>query len=324
MKPDAPNTCAPWTTDMFHYQINPESDVPIYRQLVNQINAQIRSGALKTGTQLPTVREMAERLHLSCGTVKHVYDTLQEMGDIEMTRRRGTFVKYVRRDTDSRKQQAMYAIDHMIRQLSDLNFSPAEIQIFLNLKMREWGLKWSGIRIAVVTDYPEASGALNRQLSQIGNVQVNVYPLSQLRDYPYHVDEQNDVILASVRDTQRLSMLLPDADKVIRVAFHTAEECVSALASCTHEVVGVLCESDGFFELVRSYLPRGCRAVRAENPTCAPEVIVYAEGDGRISSFTGQKIPLSYQLDEGSTLYLEERISKIRDERQQWPGALRA
>ena len=137
---------------MFHYNINPESDVPIYRQLVDQINAQIRSGALPNGTQLPTVREMAEKLHLSCGTVKHVYDRLQEMGDIEMTRRRGTFVKYVRKDQDSRKQQAMNAIDHMIRQLSELNFSPAEIQIFLNLKMREWGLKWSGLRVTVITD----------------------------------------------------------------------------------------------------------------------------------------------------------------------------
>ena len=38
------------------------------------INAQIRSGALKNGTQLPTVREKAEQLRLSCGTVKHVYD----------------------------------------------------------------------------------------------------------------------------------------------------------------------------------------------------------------------------------------------------------
>lgn len=308
---------------MFQYQINPESDMPIYRQLVNQISAQIRSGALKTGAQLPTVREMAEMLHLSCGTIKHVYDTLQEMGDIEMTRRRGTFVKYVRRDTDSRKKQAMNAIDHMIRKLSDLNFSPAEIQIFLNLKMREWGLKRSGISIAVVTDYPEAAGALNRQLSQIGNVQVNVYPLSQLHNYPYHLDEQNDVILASVRDAQWLSMLLPDANKVIRVAFHTDPECVTALASCASKEIGVLCESEGFFELVRSYLPKSCIPCRVKEPAHAPETVVYAEGAGRIDGFSGQLIPLSYRLDEGSMLYLEERISKIRDERQLWPGALR-
>lgn len=309
---------------MFQYHINPESNVPIYRQLVNQINAQIRSGALKTGTQLPTVREMAERLHLSCGTVKHVYDTLQEMGDIEMTRRRGTFVKYVRRDTDSRKQQAMYAIDHMIRKLSELNFSPAEIQIFLNLKMREWGLKWSGIRMAVVTDYPETAAALRRQLEQIGNVRVSVCSFSQLREYPYNLDEQNDVILASAVDAQRLSMLLPDTDKVIRVAFHTDPGCVAALAACTHEEIGVLCESEAFFQLVQSLLPPGCRACRAEEMSGLPDAAVFSEGDERIAAYGGQVIELSHRLDEGSMLYLQERISKIRDERQQWPGALRA
>lgn len=47
---------------MFRYHINPDSDTPIYRQLVEQINAEIKSGALKNGTQLPTVREMAQHM----------------------------------------------------------------------------------------------------------------------------------------------------------------------------------------------------------------------------------------------------------------------
>lgn len=311
---------------MFHYQINPDSEIPIYRQLVDQINAQIRSGALPTGTQLPTVRELAEKLHLSCGTVKHVYDRLQEMGNIEMTRRRGTFVKYVRHDTDSRKQQAMYAIDHMIRKLSELHFSPAEIQIFLNLKMREWGLKWSGIRIAVITEYTETAETLRRQLEQIGNVDVNVYPLSQLRAYPYNVDEQNDVILASAQDAQKLSLLLPDMGKVIRVAFHTDPACVAALAGCHHEKIGVACESEGFFDLVKSYLQRQEGLFRLDD--CCPEdldALVVADGyeDPYIKIFRGPIYAFSHRLDEGSMLYLEERINKIRDERQLWPGTLR-
>ena len=309
------------------YQINPQSDVPIYRQLVSQISAQIRSGALKTGTQLPTVREMAKELGLSCGTVKHVYDTLQEMGDIEMTRRRGTFVKYARRDTDSRKQQAMHAIDHMIRKLSALNFSPAEIQIFLNLKMREWGLKWSGIRIAVVTELPEIAPALERQLSQIGNVHVSIYPLSQLREYPYHVDEQSDVILASAHDAQKLSKLLPGG-KVIRVAFYTDPACVSQLATCPAGRIGVVCQGEAFSGLVRELLPPAARHTLHNVSDSAEgfDALILAEGDQSpcLEGFGGQVYRLSHRLDEGSMLYLEERIGKIRDERQQWPGALRA
>ena len=324
---------------MFHYSIDPNSDTPIYRQLVDQINAQIRSGALKTGTQLPTVREMADMLHLSCGTVKHVYDCLQKMGDIEMTRRRGTFVKYVRSDRDSRKQQAMNAIDHMIRKLSELNFSPAEIQIFLNLKMREWGLKWSGLRVTVVTDYPELSPALEHQLGQMPNVQVNLCTMKQLREYPYSVDEQSDVILASAADGQKLAMLLPDSDKLIRVALRARESSVVALSEIKAGRVAVLCEEDGaLIQLVKRYLPEsvqsgaivltgGCEGLEEA------DVLVAAQGavekampqvQERIAQFALKRpvVTFACELDEGSMLYLEERIARLRDERQLWPNAL--
>ncbi|MBR6570453.1 MAG: GntR family transcriptional regulator [Clostridia bacterium] len=320
---------------MFQYQINPDSDVPIYRQLVDQINAQIRSGALRTGTQLPTVREMAQKLHLSCGTIKHVYDRLQEMGDIEMTRRRGTFVKYVRRDRDSRKQQAMTAIDQMIRKLSELNFSPAEIEIFLNLKMREWGLKWSGIRICMVTEYTELTAALEMQLSQLANVQATVYPLRQLREYPYSVDEQSDVILASSEDCQLLMPVLPDHSKLMRVAFFVEPSSIAALAGLVGRKVGVICEEEHFVRLVQRYLPEDAKAdlriLRGEKEAFddLDALIIPAGYEERLSADMQQKIadfrqnrpvcPFACRLDGGSMLYLEERISKLREERQLWP-----
>ena len=322
---------------MFHYHINPDSETPIYRQLVEQINAEIRSGVLKTGTQLPTVRQMADKLHLSCGTVKHVYDCLQEMGDIEMTRRRGTFVKYVRKGEDSRKVQAMHAIDSMIRKLMELNFSPAEIQIFLNLKMREWGLRWSGIRITVVTEYTEMAAALEKQLEEIGNVQVNVCPVNQLREYPYSIDEQSDVILTTQQDAQSVAYLLPDSEKVIRVAFQADVAGLMAAALCPAKCVGVLCESEAFWALAKQYLPPQCQAVRVTEKDFPDDVdaLVIAQGHAerldaemqkRLAQFEKEHAVylLAYRLDEGSMLYLGERINRIRDERQQWPGMLRA
>ena len=328
---------------MRRYSINPDSEIPIYRQLVDQINAEIRSGVLPTGTQLPTVREMAEQMHLSCGTVKRVYDRLQEMGDIEMTRRRGTFVKYVREDRDSRKVMAMTAIDRMIRQLTELNFSPAEIQIFLNLKMREWGLKWSGVRVAMVTDYVELSAALERQLSQLGNVRVSVCQLKQLREYPYSVDEQSDVILASAQDGQRLQSILPDGSKLIKLAFCVSPESAYALARCADGSLGVVCAELGLATLVAEQLPedvrRRLRVLEAgdidaraaffdglDAVVVAPDWEQYcdAELSRMIEGYRtdGALVPFDYRIDEGSMLYLEERINRIRDERQLLPGAL--
>ena len=329
---------------MHRYSINPDSDIPIYRQLVDQINAEIRSGVLPTGTQLPTVREMAEQMHLSCGTVKRVYDRLQEMGDIEMTRRRGTFVKYVREDRDSRKVMAMTAIDRMIRSLTDLNFSPAEIQIFLNLKMREWGLKWSGVRIAMITDCLELAPSLERQLSGIGNVRVSVCQLRQLREYPYSVDEQSDVILASARDGQRLQSILPDSAKLIKVAFALQSGSAYALAMQSGGTLGTVCTGTEFADLVAGQLPeevrRRMRVLRADNAAAreaffdgldavivAPDWDSYCDAElcHRLDVYrSGGRLTLfDYRIDEGSMIYLEERINRIRDERQLQPGALR-
>ena len=312
---------------MFRYNINPDSEIPVYRQLVDQINAQIRSGALKTGAQLPTVREMAEQMNLSCGTVKRVYDCLREMGDIEMTRRRGTFVKYVRQDRDSRKLQAMTAIDRMIRSLSDLNFSPSEIQIFLNLKMREWGVKWSGIRIALVTPCPELAPAMEDQLNAIGNVRVIICSPEQVREYPYSIDEEADVILASPEDSQKLLSILPDRSKLIKVAFRLEAASLYALAACRAEKIGVVCDGEAFVQLVRDHLPDDYPAqlvpLHRDAGFDGVDAAVLPCGMAPDANLTEKCIIFDYRIDDGSMIYLEERINRIREERQIQPGMLR-
>lgn len=308
---------------MFHYTLNPESSVPIYRQLVDQINARIRSGAMKNGTQLPTVREMAQKLHLSPGTVKKAYDCLQEMGDIEMTRRRGTFVKFVHRDKDSRKHQAMVAIDQMIRKMTELQFSPAEIQIFLNLKMREWGLKWTGLRVTVVTECPEIAPAVKKQLEGMPNVQCTVYPLRQLQEYPYSVDEQSDVILIPSEDESRIAHLLPDGEKLLRVAFAPDAGTLVNLSACAGKRIGVPGENVHLAQLMKKYIPgqdTNVALLGRERPVPGDmDVLVVPEGE--ICDSELPVIPFVYQLDKGSLLYLEERVGKMRHERQMWPAA---
>jgi len=322
---------------MFRYHIKPDSDTPIYRQLVDQINAEIRSGVLKNGTQLPTVREMAQLTGLSCGTIKRVYDCLQEMGDIEMTRRRGTFVKYVSVGRDSRKIQAMNAIDRMMRQLTELNFSPAEIQIFINLKMREWGLKWSGVRIAVAENCAECAAGIEEQLRQIGNITVSIWPLSQIREYPYGVDEQSDVILTSPENHQVLQSLLPDDEKLISVAMEPDRNFLFAVAAAREQRIGILCADASFADVVKNALPEGmrhaisvcttdgdadaflgqidCLIVSDDYEKSMPESL-----KEKIGTF-GNVIRFKYLIDRGSMLYLQERIGRIRDERQMRPGS---
>lgn len=92
--------------------LNQGGDLPLYKQLADEISAKIRSGALADGSKLPTVRELADRMNIARGTVKHAYDELDKLGFIEMTQGRGTFVLTRADDAKTgKKERAMLAID---------------------------------------------------------------------------------------------------------------------------------------------------------------------------------------------------------------------
>jgi GntR family transcriptional regulator len=52
------------------------SGLPIYIQIMNQIESQVLGGTLKPGDQLPTVRAMASELRVNFNTVARAYRML--------------------------------------------------------------------------------------------------------------------------------------------------------------------------------------------------------------------------------------------------------
>ncbi|MGZ9812751.1 GntR family transcriptional regulator [Streptococcus sp. V913] len=73
-------------------QINNSSDNPIYLQIKNQIKAQIISGELKVGEQLPSIRFLAKELRVSMLTAKRAFDELELDGFINSVQGKGNFV----------------------------------------------------------------------------------------------------------------------------------------------------------------------------------------------------------------------------------------
>lgn len=73
-------------------QINNSSDDPIYLQIKNQIKAQIISGDLKVGEQLPSIRFLAKELRVSMLTAKRAFDELELDGFINSIQGKGNFV----------------------------------------------------------------------------------------------------------------------------------------------------------------------------------------------------------------------------------------
>jgi GntR family transcriptional regulator len=75
----------------FHLHIQPGEDVPIYRQLVRQVEVAVITGRVVPGERLPSQRELAQQLVIAPLTVKRAYDELEANGFLEMQRGRGTF-----------------------------------------------------------------------------------------------------------------------------------------------------------------------------------------------------------------------------------------
>ncbi len=73
-------------------KIDGRSEVPIYRQISEQIAAMIRSGRLRPGEHLPPERELALRLHIARGTVKKAYESLVNRRYIVAARGKGSMV----------------------------------------------------------------------------------------------------------------------------------------------------------------------------------------------------------------------------------------
>ncbi|MFT7667472.1 MAG: GntR family transcriptional regulator [Planctomycetota bacterium] len=77
---------------MLQILIHSGDDLPIYRQIANQITDAIGEGRLVEGERLASHRDLAGQLVIAPLTVKKAYDTLEAEGLIRSVRGSGTFV----------------------------------------------------------------------------------------------------------------------------------------------------------------------------------------------------------------------------------------
>ena len=111
-------------------QIDFRSGLPIYIQIVNQVQAQIASGILNPGDQLPTVRALAEELRVNFNTVARAYRLLDEARVISTQQGRGTYITEIPppRVKEKLRKEALEALtQRYIDEAVRLDFSKEEI-----------------------------------------------------------------------------------------------------------------------------------------------------------------------------------------------------
>jgi GntR family transcriptional regulator len=92
---------------LFRFQLDLRSGVPVYRQLIDQVQAGIASGSLKVGDQLPTVRQAAVDLEVNPNTVVRAYREMEIREVLTTQQGMGTFIaqKQIKRSEVERERQ---------------------------------------------------------------------------------------------------------------------------------------------------------------------------------------------------------------------------
>jgi GntR family transcriptional regulator len=120
-------------------QIDFRSGLPIYTQIVNQVQTQVAGGVLKPGAQLPTVRALAEELRVNFNTVARAYRILDEARIISTQQGRGTYITEIPppRVTEKLRKEALQALaERYIDEAMRLGSSKAEISEMVKDQLR--------------------------------------------------------------------------------------------------------------------------------------------------------------------------------------------
>lgn len=308
------------------FHINPELDIPIYRQLVDMIQTAIKQGQLAPGEKLPTVQEMAQNLSIARGTIKRAYDELEREGYLEKVQGRGTFVCYRPADSGSRKEQAMAAIDEALNRLEAMGFSPAEIHIFLNLKLRQRAEQEARIKVVLVEETPENMEQMANQLRKMEGVDLYTYLLDSLRQYPYKLGDDFDILVSTEENEEYLRSILPGNKRPARVALGLSPESVTSIVRLPERAqVGIFPGSPRFARMLLQACARFApelqvRILRKPEELDTVEAILSPKGCERFATAEerelleryGEKvIPCAFEMDAGSLLYLQTRLRKL-------------
>ena len=122
-------------------QINFQSGLPVYLQIVEQVKFAAASGTLKEGEPLPSIRPLAEELRVNRNTIAKAYTELEAQGVIETLPGKGCFISrnHSPMKKSVRQQHLVETIDALIVQAHHFQISHEELQELITKRLKEFG-----------------------------------------------------------------------------------------------------------------------------------------------------------------------------------------
>lgn len=121
------------------FSLNPQSGIPIYRQLIEQIRRMISGGQLQAGDALPSVRELAQTHAINAMTISKAYSLLEAEGLLQRQRGKAMTVSpqaKVSESKDTRLEHLQANIQQLAMAAKQLELSSDDVITALRKEMQ--------------------------------------------------------------------------------------------------------------------------------------------------------------------------------------------
>ena len=122
-----------------NFSLDPSNGVPIYRQIIQQIEYAILSGRMQSGDRLPTIRSLAVELKTNPNTIAKAYGELEIRGILATQVGSGTYIsdKKPAAEDEGLEEKIHELVGRFIRDMRDLGIEKRELARVLAVHKEE-------------------------------------------------------------------------------------------------------------------------------------------------------------------------------------------
>jgi GntR family transcriptional regulator len=110
------------------FSLDNGSGVPVYRQIINQIENAVVSGRMAVGDRLPTIRSLAVSLKINPNTIAKAYNELEIRGIVQTQVGSGTYIADKKPDVAcAREKKLREAVERFLQEAGELGAGREEL-----------------------------------------------------------------------------------------------------------------------------------------------------------------------------------------------------
>lgn len=117
--------------------LNPQSGIPIYRQIIDQVKRMVASGQLPSGSELPSVRELAVQHAVNPMTISKAYTLLENEGLLIRQRGKPMQVAAGLKNVEQQKEELLVpAIEQLLLVAKQLDLETDELMLLIKRQIK--------------------------------------------------------------------------------------------------------------------------------------------------------------------------------------------